>query len=226
MGCLQRSSPIRGSLPWYSSEHSGWPGVGYPSCSRSLARIPRNLKDPNGYYAELGLLPWATQDEIKSALRDVYKRYHPDGLTPNPEKFMRFQEIGSVLTDPELKLCYDRTPDGQLFIDSQILSVIADSGINIEDVSPPRQDEPEESERFYDYYSEGEDPFDMWNAQKWYEAILSVAPLISYTKSIRLFITDDGNPLVLLNAGIVQIPRGWEPSSALAFGIMTQCVVA
>lgn len=214
------------SLEWYSSEHSGWPGAGYPSCNRALAKIARNTRDSNGYYSELGLLPWATPDDIKRALRDVYKRYHPDGLTPDPEKFMRFQEIGAVLTDPDLKLRYDQTPEGQLFIDSQILAVIAGSGIGLDALTPFRDDELEDDEQFYDYYSEGEDPFDLWNAQRWYEALVSVAPLCGYTKTIRLFITENDTPCVMRVAGIVQIPRGWEPSTALAFGIMTQCVVA
>ena len=126
----------RESLDWYSSEHSSWPGSGYPSCSREIAKISRNINDPNGYYAELGLLPWATQDEIRRALRDVYKRYHPDGLSPDTEKFMRFQEIGAVLTDPEMKVRYDRTPEGQLFIDSEILAVIAESGIGLDALIP------------------------------------------------------------------------------------------
>lgn len=217
---------VRSSIGWYGSEFSEYPGVGYPSCNRALSRIVRNVNDPNGYYAELGLLPWATQDEIKRALRDVYRRYHPDGLAPNTEKFMRFQEIGAVLTDPEMKLRYDRTPDGQMFIDSEILSVIAESGMGLDVLSPFGDQELEQAEQYYDYYSEGEDPFDMINAQCWYEAIIGVAPMFGYTKQIRLFIVDSGEPLFAPQAGIIHIPRGWEPNSASAFGIMTCCVVS
>ena len=188
--------------------------------------MARNTNDPNRYYAELGLLPWATQDEIRAALRDVYKRYHPDGLSPDTEKFMRFQEIGAALTDPDVKFRYDRTPEGQLFIDSQILAIISESGIGLDALTPFGDHELDEQDQFYDYYSDGEDPFDMLNAQRWYEAFLSVAPMFSYTKVIRLFITEYECPLVLRGAGMVQIPRGWEPSTALAFGIMSQCVVA
>lgn len=215
----------REKLEWYSSEHSDWPGVGYPSCNRALSRLTRNVNDPNGYYAELGLLPWASQDDIRRALRDVYKRYHPDGLTPDPDKFMRFQEIGDVLTDPDMKLRYDHTPEGQLFVDSHILAVIADAGIGLDALTPFMDQELEDGERFYDYYSEGEDPFDMLNAQKWYEALVSVAPIFRYTKAIRLFITESDMPVVSLKNGVVQIPRGWEPSTALAFSIMHCCVV-
>lgn len=211
---------------WYGSEFSDYPGSGYPSCNRALARRVRNVNDPNGYYAELGLLPWATQDEIKRALRDVYRRYHPDGLTPDSEKFMRFQEIGTVLNDQQLKMRYDQTPDGQLFIDSEILSVIAEAGIGLDVLAPFDDHELEDKESFYDYYSEGEDPFDMINAQQWYEALLSVAPMVGYTKSIRLFITEEDKPVFAPQAGIIQIPRGWEPNSGLAYGIMLCCVVS
>lgn len=212
------------SSGWYGSEFSNYPGVGYPSCNREISCIVRNVNDPNGYYAELGLLPWATSDEIKRALREVYRRYHPDGLTPDADKFLRFKEIGEVLTDSIMKSRYDRTPEGQLFVDSEILSVMADSGIGL-DVLAPFEDQELECEKFYDYYSRGEDPFDMINAQHWYEALISVAPMVGYTKAIRLFITEDNEPIFAPQAGIIQIPRGWQPSSALAYAIMSCRVV-
>lgn len=211
---------------WYGSEFSESPGVGYPSCNRSLSRIVRNVNDPNGYYAELGLLPWASADEIKRALREVYRRYHPDGLTPDPEKFIRFQEIGTVLTDPNLKTSYDRTPEGQLFVDSEILAIISESGIGLDVLAPFNDDELENGNPFYDYYSDGEDPFDLPNAQLWYEAFISVAPMFNYTNTIRLFITRDDAPRILPGAGIVQVPRGWKPNAATAYAIMSQCVVS
>lgn len=211
---------------WYGSEFSSYPGVGYPSCNRALSRNVRNINDPNGYYAELGLLPWAATEEIKRALRDVYRRYHPDGITPNTDKFMRFQEIGAVLTDPVMKMRYDHTPEGQVFIDSEILSVIADSGIGLDVLAPFDDECLQDSESYYDYYSQGEDPFDMINAQEWYEAIISAAPMVGYTKAIRLFITDSDKPIFAPLAGIIQIPRGWQPNSGLAYGIMLCCVVS
>jgi hypothetical protein len=220
------SRPKSTASSWYGSEFSDFPGVGYPSCNRSLSRIVRNVNDPNGYYAELGLLPWAAADEIKRALRDVYRRYHPDGLTPDADKFMRFQEIGAVLTDDVMKLRYDRTPEGQVFVDSEILAVIAESGIGLDALKPVEEEKPEDRDQYFDYYSQGEDPFDMWNAQKWYEALISVAPMFNYSKAIRLFITEDAVPRILLDAGIVQIPRGLAPNSAMAYAIMTCCVVS
>ena len=225
MACLPKSALFEVSISgWYGSEFSEYPGLGYPSCNRSLSRIVRNVNDPNGYYAELGLLPWASHDEIKRALRDVYRRYHPDGLTPDSDKFLRFQEIGAVLTNPEMKLRYDQTPKDHLFMDSEVLSIISESDIDIENVIS-FEEESKDHGRYYDYYSEGEDPFDMTNAQLWYEAVISVAPMFGYTKAIRLFITDGGEPVFAPQAGIIQIPRGWQPNSALAFAIMTCCVV-
>jgi curved DNA-binding protein CbpA len=211
---------------WYGSEFSNYPGVGYPSCNRALSCIVRNVNDPNGYYAELGLLPWASAEEIKRALREVYRRYHPDGLSPDTERFLRFQEIAAVLTDSKMKSRYDLTPEGQLFVDSEILSVIAESGIGLDVLAPFDDQELEDKESFYDYYSEGEDPFDMINAQQWYEALIKVAPMVGYTKSIRLFITEDSEPVFAPQAGIIQIPRGWEPNSGLAYAIMSCCVVS
>jgi hypothetical protein len=211
---------------WYGTEFSNYSGVGYPSCNRALSRIVRNTNDPNGYYAELGLLPWATKEEIKRALRDLYRRYHPDGISPDLQKFMRFQEIAAVLTDQVMKSRYDKTPEGQLFIDSEILSIISESGIGLDVVAPFDDDHFENQEAFYDYYSEGEDPFDMVNAQKWYEAVIAVAPMVGFTKSIRLFITEEDSPIFAPQAGIIQIPRGWEPSSGLAYAIMSCCVVS
>lgn len=226
MAFHQRNTPSDKVVGWYGSEFSDHPGVGYPSCNRSLSRIVRNVNDPNGYYSELGLLPWATADEIKRALRDLYRRYHPDGLSPNLEKFIRYQEIATVLTDPKMKSCYDRTPDGQLFVDSEILSIISESGIGLDVLAPFEDQSLEFRDTYYDYYSEGEDPFDMINAQRWYEAIIDVAPMVGYTKAIRLFITEDRQPVFSPQAGIIQIPRGWRPSSGLAFGIMICCVVS
>lgn len=211
---------------WYGTEFSEYPGVGFPSCNRALSRTVRNVNDPNGYYAELGLLPWATQDEIKRALRDVYRRYHPDGLTPNTEKFMRFQEIAAVLNDPSMKVRYDQTPEGQVFIDSEILSIISENGIDLDVLAPFEDQQLDQGDSFYDYYSDGEDPFDMINAQRWYEALIGVAPMVGYTKSIRLFITEEDEPIFAPLAGIIQIPRGWEPNSGLAYAIMSCRVVS
>ena len=166
-------------IGWYATEFSSYPGIGYPSCNRALAKNVRNVNDRNGYYEELGLLPWATQEEIKRALREAYRRYHPDGLTPDQDKFMRFQEIGAVLTDPIMKMRYDQTPEGQLFIDSEVVSVMEKSKIDIDMLIPP-DDQMDERGQFYDYYSEGEDPFDMINAQNWYDVVISVAPMFGY----------------------------------------------
>lgn len=94
------------------------PGWGYPSSCQELARLPRNINDPNFYYTSLGLVPWASQKEIKRACRLLLKRYHPDGERPNRLMFDRIEEIYRILTDPIAQKIYHSTPPGCIYIDS------------------------------------------------------------------------------------------------------------
>jgi curved DNA-binding protein len=63
------------------------------------------------YYKILGILPTATQKEIKNAYRKSARKYHPD-LHPNDKTALRnFQEINEaneVLSDPEKRKKYDQ----------------------------------------------------------------------------------------------------------------------
>mgnify|MGYP000849636869 FL=1 len=210
-------------VEFYSSKESDYPGVGYPSCSRVLARAARNTNDPNGYYEELGLYPWATDDEIRTALRTMFKRYHPDGTSPDEGKFMRFKEIGEVLLNPVNKKRYEATKSGELFIDSEIRQVIALEGISLDEVATPFDDEEEDREIFFDYFAADHMPWDMLQAQHWYEYLVAVAPMVGYTKTIRVML-HDGKPDWLDRAGILMIPRGWKPNSANAFGLLSVLV--
>lgn len=62
------------------------------------------------YYAILGVSKTASQDEIKSAYRQLAKKYHPD-LHPNDqqcaEKFKECNEAYEILGDPERRRKYD-----------------------------------------------------------------------------------------------------------------------
>ena len=62
------------------------------------------------YYATLGVNKNATDDELKSAYRQMAKKYHPD-LNKTPEAAEKFKEINeaySVLSDKQKRANYDQ----------------------------------------------------------------------------------------------------------------------
>lgn len=62
------------------------------------------------YYEVLGISRTASQDEIKSAFRNLARQYHPDvNKSPDAEeKFKEINEAFMVLSDPEKRSIYDR----------------------------------------------------------------------------------------------------------------------
>lgn len=65
-------------------------------------------RDPNGYYAALGLAPDADAAAVKAAFRRLAKRTHPDvGPPPGGDGFQAVSEAYRVLRDPLRRLCYD-----------------------------------------------------------------------------------------------------------------------
>ncbi|CAH01373.1 Scj1p [Kluyveromyces lactis] len=63
------------------------------------------------YYAILGVDKQASEKEIKSAYRQLSKKYHPDKNPGNDEAHHHFIEVGEaydVLSDPEKRQIYDR----------------------------------------------------------------------------------------------------------------------
>lgn len=203
---------------FYSSCESNYPGVGFPSCSRALARVPRNTHDPNGYYYELGLYPWSSDAEIKSALRAAFRKYHPDGSAPDEARFLRMQEISDALTDPVLKYKYDHTPADELFVDSEIRAAMDDVGISNAALIPF---DVEPDEIFFDYFSDDISPFDCLKAQYWYHNLVAVAPIFAYTKAIRVKLFDGAIPMWYPLSGMLAIPRDFEPSTKLAFALFS-----
>ena len=67
--------------------------------------------DPKGYYACLGVRPWATAAEIRAAYHRCAKQWHPD-VDPRAEAKARFQAITEayrVLRNPVERAIYDRS---------------------------------------------------------------------------------------------------------------------
>lgn len=65
------------------------------------------IEDP---YAELGLAPTATADEVRAAYRRRARACHPDVSTAPgaAEAFARLQRAYAVLSDPERRAAWDR----------------------------------------------------------------------------------------------------------------------
>src|SRR5206468_2753179 len=66
---------------------------------------------PN-HYEELGVLPDADAEEIRTAYRGLAKQLHPDlsddDTSESKEAFLRLQEAYDVLRDPQRRADYDR----------------------------------------------------------------------------------------------------------------------
>ena len=62
------------------------------------------------YYKTLGLIPSASQDEIKKSFRDLSKKHHPDlngGSKESEEKFKEILEAYEVLSDETNRYHYN-----------------------------------------------------------------------------------------------------------------------
>src|SRR3954464_1917781 len=67
--------------------------------------------NPKGYYACLGVEPWASADQIRAAYHRSAKQCHPD-VNPSPQAKARFQAINEayrILGDPHRRTTYDNT---------------------------------------------------------------------------------------------------------------------
>src|SRR3954471_22668024 len=65
------------------------------------------LSDSRGFYRLLGVSPTASNDEIRTAFRELAKLYHPDSGNPDQDHFRRLREAYEVLRDPQRRLRYD-----------------------------------------------------------------------------------------------------------------------
>ncbi|KAI1696154.1 dnaJ domain-containing protein [Ditylenchus destructor] len=68
-----------------------------------MNQIPEN----SNYYDILGLVPSATEDDVKRAYRKLSLQCHPDKVQGRQEEFEKLVEAYKVLSDPELRSIYD-----------------------------------------------------------------------------------------------------------------------
>lgn len=203
-------------------------GAGYPSCNTELCRLPRNTADPHGYYREIGVNPWATPEEIKAAVRRLYRKLHPDtGFRPDPDRLQRVKLIAEVLLDPIEREKYNHTPAGKRLLDKVYRSEL--SALNILDGMTPEQlnetlrpvsadPVPPTSGRWFDYLAVDRQAGDMHLAQHWYAHLLRAARVVGYRRRIKVMI-HNGPPFYHPATAVMAIPRHWTPSSALAFAL-------
>ena len=198
-------------------------GIGFPSCSRALARLAPNNKDPHDYYAEIGVARDATMAEIRSAVRKLYRRYHPDtGAEPNHAKLTRIHNIAKVLLDPVTRERYNRTPPGMRLMDAVYAQEIIDQGLAMPEgdfemvfdpvpaaVYPRRQGR-------YDFFAMDHRGGDSMLANMWYHHLVAASNYCRYRRVIKVMLTDSQHPSWNATINVMGIPRSWEPSYNLA----------
>ena len=210
----------------FDSRASNRPGWGFPSCNTELCRIPVNRHDPHGYYHEVGVEPGATDEQIRTRVRQLYRELHPDtGTRPDPDRLQRVRLIAGVLLDPTSREKYNRTPPGKRLLDvvyRSELSVMDLADLPREEaekllrpVSPPP---PRPERRDFDFLSVGLRPRDSQTAQLWYKHLVAVAPLVGYRRRIKVLLHDD-IPLFYPDSSVLAIPRSWTPSTGAAFAL-------
>lgn len=211
----------------FDSRSSSRPGVGYPSCNTELCRLPRPVADPHGYYAEIGVPPWATPDEIRRAVRKLYRRLHPDtGPRPDPDRMQRVKLIAEVLLDPVERGKYDRTPPGKRLLDKVYrseLSALDLSGLTAEQLDQalrPVGQPPPPRAGWWDYLAVDRRRGDMHLAQRWYAHLCAAARLVGYRRRIRVLL-HDGPASYHPDTAVMAVPRCWTPSTGLAFALFT-----
>lgn len=211
----------------FDSRLSDQPGAGYPSCNTELCRVPRNAADPHGYYSEIGVDPWATEAEIKTAVRSLYRRLHPDtGTAPDSDRLQRVKLVAEVLLDPEARQTYNRTPPGKRLLDKVYRSEL--SGLDFSGLEPEEVEEmltpippPEPvTAQWFDYLAIDRQQGDMHLAQRWYDALTRAASVVGYRRRIKVVLID-GPAFFDTETALMGIPRQWKPSTAMAFALFT-----
>ena len=232
MSAVTRSRPT--SVLYDSRRDAKTRGVGYPSCNTELAVLPPNTADPCGYYRELGVSPAATQSEIRSRVRAIMRELHPDTGSGDVDRLRRVRHIAEVLLDPVSRDRYNRTPKGMRLMDAVYADELRSLGV-LDQVSatdlgkvmsPRKASSPSDGlAARYDYFAR--DPLgDLWQgdalkAQLWYHFLVEAAPLVNYRRVIKVMMTNGQHAAYHHDINLMEIPRSWEPSSALAMSLFT-----
>lgn len=147
-------------------------GIGYPSCSREVVKRARNTRDPLGLYGLLGVTPWASDTEIKRAYRDLSRAYHPDGSSPDREKFEEVSRAYRVLSESRDE--YNELPDGL-----EVLAPGESSSQTFERVDPV--DLTVIASDYSYWYDDGQDT---GLSREWYRSLLDALPRWGYRERV------------------------------------------
>jgi len=213
----------------YDSRDHPSRGIGFPTTGTELDLLPPNLRDPNGYYREIGVNPWASVAEIKARVRQLYRKYHPDtGSAPDVVKFQRIHNIASVLLDPESRAKYDATPQGFRLMDavyeaelSKLDELYGMDQEELEYVLRPRKARPydyayEGVRQRYDFFAINHRTSDSLTANLWYSYLVAYASEYHYHRVIKILLHDGSIPAWDSNVAMVMIPRAWQPNAERA----------
>jgi hypothetical protein len=217
---------------FYDSRTKPHKGIGFPSCSQELACIQPNVADPQGYYREIGVDPWARPEVIRRAVRKLLIELHPDTGSGDIERLNRVKNIASVLLDDMAREKYNRTPPGHRVMDAVYaseLSKIDDlDGLTEEEVREvlqPQAANPYHGKvRRFDYLAVGHQGTDTLTAQMWYHHLTTTAPRAGYRSVIKVMLWSEELPAWDPQTHLLMIPRRWEPSSFAAYALFTKVI--
>lgn len=89
----------RAASPSADNPSASNPSAGNPSASNASAGNPSANKLEAQYYANLELSPGASYEEIRSAYRELLRKYHPDRHHQDPQKAALALEITKRLNE-------------------------------------------------------------------------------------------------------------------------------
>lgn len=187
--------------------------AGFPHSSREIAIRPKNQNDPNGYYDFLGLDPSATLKEIRQAYYAMAKYLHPDGSSPNEEKFEMLAQIYETLSDPNKKVEYESVEEGHAYVGNIELHELREKYGDISEIMKESLDKSTQ----FSYYGSKQDN-DL--AQEWYEILGAAMWALDIKSPIKLCLFSGREPHIL--PGVIVIPNHLSPNYFIAFRLVNR----